>query len=326
MPELDEFTNVLKHIKCNKSPGIDGLPAEFYLKFWSNLSDIYFSMICDAWNVKILPSSTRTSILSTIHKADEKYLLKNYRPLSLTNCDYKIAAFVFANRMQTVISSIINDDQVAYIKGRYIGTTIRNLTDIYEYCEESNEPGALINIDFQKAFDSVEHNFMFSVMKKINFGDNFIQWIQILYNESKFKVKNNGWLSKDYKMTRGIRQGCPVSCLLFLLVVEVMSTKIRKSNNVKGIKIDKTEYKIAQFADDATISVTDLTSILEVVSIIHNYGKVSGLKLNIKKTKGIWLGELKNLGLRVYNNINWTGKPVKCLGIYIGHNTQSCIK
>ena len=135
----------------------------------------YLSMIKEAWELQILPFTMRTSVISTIHKQNAKNLLVNYRPLSLTNCDYKILAFIFAERLHAVISKLINNDQTAYVRGRYIGTSIRNLLDIFEYCETKNEPGALLCIDFEKAFDSVEHDFIFAVLEKFNFGKKLYQ-------------------------------------------------------------------------------------------------------------------------------------------------------
>ena len=98
MPNLKEFENVLSDIKENKTPGLDGLPIEFYKAFWDNIKFLYLDMIRESWDKEILPVTTRTSVLSTIHKADSRKLLSNYRPLSIANYDYKIAAFVFAKR------------------------------------------------------------------------------------------------------------------------------------------------------------------------------------------------------------------------------------
>ena len=198
------------------------------------------------------------------------------------------------------------------------------MIDIFEYCENQNKPGAMICIDFEKAFDSISHKFMLRVLEKFNFGPNFIKWMSILYAEPKFKIKNNGWLSTSYNMERGIRQGCSASALIFLLVVEILSTMIRRNSMINGIKIGEAEHKLIQYADDITVCVENLVSIDEVFKTIGTFCKAVGMKLNIQKTKGIWLGELKDLGLRYYNNILWTGKPVKCLGVYIGHNKKKC--
>ena len=322
MPREIECRNVMMSMKDNRAPGYDGIPIEYYKCFWDLINDVYMKMINECWQVKDLPISMRTAILSLIHKSNDKDRLKNYRPISLMNSDYKILAFIFADRLQKVIHYIVNQDQSAYVKGRYIGCNIRNLIDIFEYCENEGIEGALLNIDYEKAFDSVEHSFIISVLEKFNFGPNFIEWIKIFYNNPIFRIKNNGWISKAYKMNRGIRQGCAMSSLIFILVVEILATAIRKDDNIMGILVGNVEHKIIQYADDSTIIMGNLESIPNVLKIINTFSKYAGPKLNIAKTKGIWLGPLKDLGLRDHCGITWTGNPVKCLGIYIGHNKE----
>ena len=324
MPSENELQYVLSTMKQDRAPGIDGIPAEFFQSFWYILKNPYINMINECWALEDLPLSMKTAILALIHKAHEKDKLKNYRPISLLNTDYKLLAFVFAERLQKVLKYIVHDNQSGYIRGRYIGCNIRQLLDLFEITENDNIPGAFINIDFEKAFDCVEHNFMFEVLKRFNFGTNFIKWITILYNNPIFRVKNNGWISQTYNMKRGQRQGCPLSALIFILIVEVLAISIRSNNNIKGIKVGLTEHKIVQYADDATLILGNIESIEVAVDTINQFSKLAGPKLNIEKTKGIWLGSLKDLGLRKYHNILWTGKPVKCLGIYLGHDTHKC--
>ena len=222
MPTQDELQHVLGKLKDNKSPGCDGLPVEFYRKFWFCLKEKYMMVLQECYEIEVLPNSTRTSVLAAIFKSNNNQLLDNYRPLSLSNTDYKIVAFVFAERMKSIMEYIINPDQTAGVKGRNIVCSIRNLLDIYEYCEESKAPGGLLLADYKKAYDSLEHNFMFAVLKRLNFGPVMLKWIKILYNDAKFIIKNNGWLSRSYDIQRGIRQGCPVSVSCFIIVVEVL--------------------------------------------------------------------------------------------------------
>ena len=124
---------------------------------------------------------------------------KNYRPISLTNVDYKIFAHVLANRLQKVAKRIIYRDQSAFIKERYIGENARFILDIFEYYENNDMDGILLFLDFKKAFDSVEYNFMFKTLEKFKFGERFINMIKILYNKPVFKIKNNGWISNHVK-------------------------------------------------------------------------------------------------------------------------------
>lgn len=126
--------------------------------------------------------------------------MKNYRPISLTNVDYKIFTQVLANRLQKVANRVIGREQSAYIKGRYIGENARFILDIFEYYMDNNLDGILLFLDFVKAFDSVEYNFMFKTLEKFKFGDKFIDMIKLLYNKPIFKIKNNGWISKSCEM------------------------------------------------------------------------------------------------------------------------------
>ena len=115
-------------------------------------------------------------------------------------------------RLQKVITKIISVHETGYINKRFIGTNIRAILDICDNIEANNDIGILLFLDFEKAFDTVEWSFLFSTLKKFNFGSQFIQWIQILYSDPKAIIKNNGYLSNQINITRGIRQGCPVFC------------------------------------------------------------------------------------------------------------------
>ena len=159
-----------------------------------------------------------------------------FRPISLLNTDYKILTHVLANRLKGVIHKIILQDQNGFIKGRNIRYNIRLIQDVIEYFEEGNIEGAIIFLDFHKAFDTVNHNFLKSVLRKFNFGSSFTKWVDIIYIKAVSCFTNNGWTSRPFKIERGIRQGCPLSALLFILVVKILADKIRKNKN-NGLEI-----------------------------------------------------------------------------------------
>lgn len=213
---VSEIKYAIFNLNNNKSPGPDGLTPEFYKCFYNDIVNLYHDMLVETFQYGELPESLKLAILTLIFKKGDKDLLKNYRPISLTNYDYKILAYILAQRMQNVIKSIINEDQSAYIKGRYIGCNVRTIEDLMHYCDKFDVNGSLICLDFEKAFDSVNWYFLMSCLKKFNFGKKFIKWIQIFYNDPKICIKNNGHISKSFTAGRGIRQGCPVSALLWL--------------------------------------------------------------------------------------------------------------
>ena len=136
----------------------------------------------------------------------------------------------------------------------------------------------------------METNFVTAALKKFNFGDSFIQWVKTLYNGVMSCVSNNGHFSEYFNITRGVRQGCPISALLFIIAGELMATNIRNNVKIKGIRVRNREIKLCQLADDTTLFVTGKKSIDESIKEITRFGIVSGLQLNMDKTEGIKLG------------------------------------
>ena len=324
-----ECEKAIKIMKNNKSPGSDGLTIEFYKTFWPDISDILIDSFNESFNLGHLSYSQNVSILSLIFKKGDPEKIKNYRPISLTNVDYRILAFILAQRMQNVIGTIVSSNQTGYIKGRFIGTNVRAILNICEYIENNNSSGILLQLDFEKAFDSVEWSFLISVLKKYNFGENFINWIKVLYNKPELGIKNNGYFSNYIKIRRGIRQGCPVSALLFILIIETLAHSLQTEKSLLGVSVELNninfEYKCFQYADDISLFLLNEYQIEKALKIIENFGNVAGPILNRSKTEGILLGCLKDKeNILEMTNIKWTKDPVRCLGIYIGNDKERC--
>ena len=193
--------------------------------------------------------------------------------------------------------SLISCDQVGYIKGRFIGENVRIIEDILSYTTTKHIPGLLILIDFEKAFDTVEWNFLFKSLKSYNIGSEFISWVKLLYNNITSCTVNNGHLSPSFELTRGVRQGCLLSAFLFILASEVIALYLKSDKSVKGIKIAGTEYKICQLADDTTIFLENLSCLEEAINHFNAFQKNSGLKLNMEKTVIIPLGPFRNTSI-----------------------------
>ena len=126
-------------------------------------------------------------------KGKDKRFLKNCRPISLINVDVKVASKSLALRVRKVLNSLIHSDQTAYLKDRYIGESVRLIGDILEYTDDNDIEAILFLADFEKAFDSIDHCFMFSVLKSFSFGPDFIQWVRTLFKNSQSCVMNNGF-------------------------------------------------------------------------------------------------------------------------------------
>ncbi|KAL9987009.1 hypothetical protein ACROYT_G001243 [Oculina patagonica] len=318
----DECLSILKTFAKNKTPGSDGLTAEFYLCFWNDVVGPLIDCFNDAYQKGEMSISQRRGVISLIPKKNkDNLLLKNWRPISLLNTDYKIATKCIANRLEKVLPTLINSDQTGYVKNRFIGENIRLISDVIDVYEKRNLPGMLLFIDFEKAFDSLEWKFLFEAIDAMNFGPMFQNWIHVFYSNISSCVLNNGFASNFFSLHRGVRQGCPLSGLLFVLAVETLAQSIRQNNNICGLKLNDTEIKLSLYADDITAFILNDSSADHLFNLLSEFGECSGLKMNISKTEGMWLGSLKqNKGKRSPFNISWPEKYVIALGVAFAYD------
>ena len=323
-----ECSEAIGNMKLNKSPGLDGLTVEFYRAFWGKLKIVLTDIYNKSYNEALMSYSQRSSILSLLFKKGDPLCLDNYRPISLLNVDLKLISHVLA-RLKKVLPKIINVDQTEYVKNRFIGFNLRQIQDIIDYADIYKIEGAIIFLDFTKAFDSSEWNFMLNTLKHFGFNESFINWIKTLYTDIQTCVMNNEWVSEMFKNTRGIRQGYPLSALLFVLPVEIKASRLRNNKDIKGfqIKIDEKTHsiKISQLADDTTLFCTSKEEIYLAFNEIETFGSFSGLLKNKNKTGEIWVGKLKHSKNKI-EGIKWLEKPIKALGVYFGNNKEECEK
>ena len=224
---IEECLIALNSMSLNKSPGCDGLTVNFYKHFWYLIGQLVVDALNNAYHKGELSPEQRRGIITLIPKpGKDPKLMKNLRPITLLNTDYKIGAKCLANRIKVVLPSIVGFNQTGFMKGRFIGENIRFTLDLIEYCKESAKPGLIFLVDFEKAFDRLEWSFVFKSLQKFKFGNCFIQWVKTLYRNGNSCVCNNGYSSGNFMLNRGVRQGCPLSPYLFILCVEVLAQKI----------------------------------------------------------------------------------------------------
>ena len=297
-----------------------GYTAEFYKQFFSLLGQDLTDSLNAAFESGEMSVSQRRGVITLIPKEDsDELLLSNWRPITLLNVDYKIASKVIAKRIERVLPYLIHPDQTGFMKGRYIGQNIRLINDILRQTELQKIPGILLLLDFQKAFDTLDWSFIQKTLDLFNFGNVIKRWITTFYKNSESCVMNNGFCTNNFKLSRGVRQGCPLSPYLFILAAEVLATKVRQEQSVKGLNIFGNEFKISQFADDTSALCDSLSSVKNLIGIVDEFGKFSGLKLNTSKTKAIWLGPWRDREDEPFN-LKWTKKPVRTLGIFVSYD------
>ena len=311
----NECLKALKNSKNNKAPGSDGFPTDFYNFFWTDIKTYVIDSFNHAFDSGQLSIDQRRGIITLSPKKDkDRLLLKNWRPISLLNADYKLLAKTLSNRIKKVIPDLINHDQTGYIKGRYIGENIRTVSDIITYLKNTGNEGIILLIDFEKAFDTVSWDFIFKALARFGLGEDFIKWVKVLYNNVQSSIYNNGHLTKFFALERGVRQGCPLSVYLFLLIVELLAIKIRNTDSIKGIKVGNNTIKISQMADDTTLFIKNTDSIEPLKQILKSFASCSGLLANMEKTKAFQIN--RQTPLNKYD-LNWPKENIKLLGITI---------
>ena len=273
---------------------------------------------------KMSPSQ-RQAVITLIEKKDHvRCDLTNWRPISLLNVDAKIVSKVIAERMKCLLPELTHNNQSGYIPGRNISENIRSILDIMEYTKVKKLPGLLLFLDFEKAFGSLEWDFLENCLEKFHFGPDLIKWVRTFYNDIQSCVINDGLCSQYFTIARGVRQGDPLSPYLFVTAVEILAIAIRNQENIKGISINGLETKLLQFADDTTAILSDLDSARALFILLELFEKASGLKLNVTKTEAMWISSCQNCESEPLG-VKWKA-CIKFLGIFITYDVQLLVE
>ena len=322
----EELEFAVMKLQRGKSPGPDGIPAEFYQTFWPRIQGIYLEFL-NSVRENSFPDEKNISITTIIFKKrGDPHLLINYRPIALMNVDVKILTKLLSMRLAKVLPSIIHESQSA-VFGRTIGNTVHLVRDIIDLANQRDKGACLLFLDQEKAFDRVNHSFLEKVLRGFGFGDYFIEWIRILYSNAATKIDVNGFFTDKIWLKSGVRQGCPLSPLLYVLIIEILALQLRANPNIVGFMVEGEKIVSSHYADDTVIKITQNRCFKEVYKELIDYEKASGAKVNYDKSRGLWLGKWRHrtddpfqgLYLDPTKRIKWTSGNVKYRGIYVGN-------
>ena len=187
---------------------------------------------------------------------------------------------------------IISPNQRGYVKGRFIGENIRLIQDVMFLTKKREHTQNRDILDYRKAFDRIEWNYLLSALRRFNSGPDIQRRIDVIYHNVSSCVLNNGHASPFFQLHRGVRQGCPLSGLLFVIGIELLARALQNDNSIKGVNINKKEIKLSQFADDTTVLVNDQDSVSNLLKLLRKFKHASGLEINTTKTEAMWLGAM----------------------------------
>jgi exonuclease III len=326
----NECLTALKSLSNGKTPGQDGITTDFYKKKWIDISTLVLDSINYAFVKNEMSQDQRSGIITLSPKKNKlRQFLKNWRPITLLTVDYKLLAKALAIRLNTILPDYIDVSQFGYVKDRYIGENVRCVIDLDHYFKKENKEIYALQIDFEKAFDSINWDFMFISLELMNFDKDFIKWVKVLYNNTTSCVLNNGHKTSSFNLKRGVHQGCPLSALLFIILVQVLQTMLSQRKDISGVTIDNHEIKILQMADDTTILTSDVEDIPKILQLLKDFQEISGLKTNVEKTIAYRMGKIvqmdENVPINKYD-LTWRTLPVNLLGINITNDKDHSIE
>ncbi len=340
----------LRFAKNGTAPGLDGIPFEF----WKTLNARYvedsrfherdkfdvIKLLTAAFeDARVHGVDASTSLahgwIAPIYKEKgERTRVVNYRPITLLNTYYKLLSKTLAVRLASVAPCIVHKAQAGFVPGRRIHNHTQLARMMMLWAEENDADGAIVALDQEKAYDRIAHDYLWKVLARFGFPVTFIRLVQSLYKNAVTSVMVNGILSGAYRVYRGVRQGDPLSCLLFDLAIEPLSAMIRKSA-IEGFNIPRCHevLKAVLFADDTTVYLSSRDDFSLLQKVLDTWCSAAKARFNISKTEIIPIGSVAHRermaetyratgswgnyprGVHVAQN----GEAVRILGAYFGN-------
>ncbi|CAM2112214.1 unnamed protein product [Caretta caretta] len=246
---LAEFSEALRRMPTNKSPGMDGLTVEFYRAFWDVLGPDLVTVWAESLQGGVLPLSCRRAVLALVPKKGDLRDFWNWRPLSLLSTDYKVVAKAISLRLGSVLADVIHPDQTYTVPGRTIFDNLYLVRDLLELGCRDGLSFALLSLDQEKAFDRVDHGYLLGTLRAFGLGPQFVGFLQVLYASAECLVRLNWTLTEPVSFGRGVRQGCPLSGQLYALAIEPFLCLLRR--RLAGLALREPELRLETHTDPA---------------------------------------------------------------------------
>ncbi|KAJ9552338.1 LOW QUALITY PROTEIN: hypothetical protein OSB04_016383 [Centaurea solstitialis] len=324
-----EVKNVVWSCGHNKATGPDGFTFEFLRKFWGIVGRDFLDAVKYFESNPLIKSRSNSSFVTLIPKVSDPLTLADFRPISLIGCVSKVISKVLAERLKGVLDSVVSNSQTAFIKGRSILDGPLMVNKLISWARKKRKKLLLFKVDFAKAFETLNWNYLDGVLLQMGFGDKWRSWVKGCICTAKASVLINGSPSKEFNLNKGVRQGDPLAPFLFILAAEGLTVAMkdaRQNNHFKGVCLNNSEDEVSifQFADDA-IFVGDwsLANAKNLICILKCFEVCSGLTINMSKSCLMGLSVSKEEITRIANQLKCKEEsiPFVYLGLPVGGNT-----
>ena len=298
-----EVGEALKASAAGRAPGPDGIPIALYKAYPDFFIPLLSRLYTAISRSHDTPHRFLEGLICSFHKKSDKSLPANYRPITLLGYDYRILAKILATRLLHCLSPVISPEQTAFLRDRRIGDNICLMQLLPHLLNRLNKNAATVFCDFAKAYDTIDRQFLFAIMREMGAGEAFISWAQILLSNTTARAEVNGYISKLRPFRAGTRQGCPLAPLLYLFIAQALTCWIRHCGLGINISIPSTptpppsslppiRFVAAQYADDteAFIPSTQQADTAAFLEALATFATATNQHLNLNKTLLLHIG------------------------------------
>lgn len=288
----EEIGNALFQIGPLKAPGPDGLPARFFQRNWGTIKTEIIGAVKHFFKEGFIPEGANDTIIALIPKSKNADDLKDFRPISLCNVIYKVISKCIVNRMRPLLDKLISETQSAFLPGRLISDNALIAFECFHHIQSGRKVEdnfCAFKLDLTKAYDRVDWGYLKDCLLKFGFDSGWVHKIMACVSSVRFMVKVNGQRTGVFKLSRGLRQGDPLSPYIFIFVAEGLSKLLRRAvynQELLDLKICRGAPGISHllFADDSLLFFKATSSqALVVRSILSEFEKGTGQLLSLSK-------------------------------------------
>lgn len=293
--QVAEVAAVVSKWTLGRTPGVDGIPLDFFKKFKDVKRKNGFTLLevmtiittilveTTKYNCK-MPVGWSEGCIKIMHKKGDAADLANYRPLSMINSIYKLVTSVILNRLSGPFTSCIGEHQTGFMAGRSIFDNIKWAQALIDRADQTGSPLYIALLDQKKAYDMVDHGFLRKALTKYGVPRFLIQVVKWAYEGAQSRVEINSFFTDPIKLTRGVRQGDPLSCL-FNATIEPFALMLKKCKQLPGwTDREGRTHTVGLYADDTAVVLTRLQEFRIVTKTYSLYSKAIGAQLNLDKT------------------------------------------
>ena len=284
----EEIRRAVVGLKNNKAGGVDGIVAELLKYGGEEMQRRLNAVFQSIWETEQIPEEWSEGIYVPLHKKGDRTECGNYRGLCLLTIGYKIYAKILCSRLMPWYERIVGNYQAGFVPGRSTIDNIFIIRQINEKYREYCKTAWHIFVDYQQAYDSVNRNSVWNILRQFEVPEKLVRLIKLCYQNSKGRVRVGGDLSDPFHVETGLRQGCPLSCMLFNIVLEKVIRDTPAAND--PIELSNTTIDRLAYADDCDLVGETFQGRDEQLQNFNESGQRAGLEIKEMKTKAMKMG------------------------------------